>query len=62
MDGEDELYALRFQAYEFMGGVASVWKCDDAVLSVQEVLISDSKNLFDRLSQTVLTLKGARKT
>jgi hypothetical protein len=25
------------------------------------VLISDSKNLFDRLSQTMLTLKGAEK-
>ena len=35
--------------------------CDDAANQVDGVLISDSKNLYDRLNQTVLTLKGAEK-
>ena len=61
VDGEDELYALRFQAYELLGGIVSVWKCDDAVSSVKGVLISDSKNVFDRLNQTVPTFWGAEK-
>ena len=39
----------------------SVWKCDDAVSSIDGVVVSDSKNVFDRLSQTVLTLRGAEK-
>ena len=61
IDAEDELYSLRFQAYEFLGGQVSVWRCNDAVLAVDGVLISDSTNLYDRLHQTVLTLKGAEK-
>ena len=60
-DTEDELYALRFQAFEFQGGQVSLWNCDQGVSEVPGVLISDSKNLFDRLNQTVLTLKGAEK-
>ena len=39
----------------------SVWQCNDAVMSMDGVLISDSTNLYDRLHQTVLTLKGAEK-
>ena len=59
VDAEDELYAVRFQVFEYLGGQVSVWRCDDAVTAVDGVLVSDSKNLYDRVSQTVLTLKGA---
>ena len=55
------MYAVRFQVYEFYGGQISLRKCDEAVSSVPGILISDSKNLFDRLGQTVLTWKGAEK-
>ncbi|CAE7364660.1 unnamed protein product, partial [Symbiodinium pilosum] len=61
IDAEDELFSLRFQVYEFLGGQVSVWRCNDAVMDVDGVLISDSTNLYDRLHQTVLTLKGAEK-
>ena len=61
VDAEDELYALRFQAFEYTGGQVSLWKCDDAVQNIDGVIISDSKNLYDRLCQTVLTLKGAER-
>ena len=61
IDAEDELFSIRFQTYEFLGGQVSVWKCNDAVMAVDGMLISDSTNLYDRLHQTVLTLKGAEK-
>ena len=38
-----------------------MWRPDDAVETVSGVLTSDSKNLFDRLNQTVLTLCGPEK-
>ena len=59
VDAEDELYAVRYQTFEFLGGRVPLWRPDDAVETVSGVLISDSKNLFDRLNQTVLTLRGA---
>ena len=61
VDAEDELYALRFQVFEFTGGQVSLWKCDDAVKQIDGVIVSDSKKLYDRLNQTVLTLKGAER-
>ena len=61
VDAEDELYAIRLQAFEFCGGHVNLWSCDDAVKMIDGVLISDSKNLYDRLSQTVLTFRGAEK-
>ena len=61
IDAEDELFAVRFQVQEFLGKPFSIWQCNDAVMQVDGVLVSDSKNLYDRLSQTVLTLKGAEK-
>ena len=61
VDAEDESYAVRFQVFEYLGGQVSVWRCDDAVTAVDGVSVSDSKNLCDRVSQTVLTLKGVEK-
>ena len=61
VDADDELYAVRFQVFEFQGGQVPLWSCDDAVETIEGVLISDSRNLYDRMQQTVLTLKGAEK-
>lgn len=61
VDGEDQMFAVRFQLAEFLGRHANVWDCDSTVRSVPGALISDSKNVYDRLSQTMLTLKGAEK-
>ena len=61
VDADDELYAVRFQVFEFQGGQVPLWSCDDAVRVIPGVIVSDSKNLYDRLNQTVLTLKGAEK-
>lgn len=61
VDGEDQMYSIRFQLSEFRGTSANVWNPDLTAKATTGVLISDSKNLFDRLSQTMLTLKGAEK-
>lgn len=61
VDGDDQMYALRFQLGEFMGHYANTWNTDETANHTMGILISDSKNLFDRLSQTMLTLKGAEK-
>ena len=50
VDTEDELFAIRFQVHELQGGQISLWDVDDAVLKIPRVLISDSKNLYDKLS------------
>ena len=61
VDGEDMMYSVRFQLSEFQGHQANPWSPDETVNHTPGVLISDSKNLFDRLSQTMLTLKGAER-
>ncbi|CAE7457458.1 unnamed protein product, partial [Symbiodinium sp. CCMP2456] len=60
-DAEDELYAIRLQAGEFLGEGVKLWSCDESVKMVPGVLVTDSKNLYDRLNRTVLTFKGAEK-
>ena len=61
VDGEDQLYALRFQLSELRGLPANVFNPDDTVQQTRGVLVSDSKNVYDRLTPTMLTLKGAEK-
>jgi len=61
VDGEDQMFAIRFQTSEFLGYPTDIWNCNETVKRIPGVLVSDSKNLYDRLSQTVLTLKGAEK-
>ncbi|CAE7382440.1 unnamed protein product [Symbiodinium sp. KB8] len=60
-DAEDELYAIRLQVGEFLGHSVFLWSCDESVKMVPGVLVTDSKNLYDRLNRTVLTFKGAEK-
>lgn len=61
VDGEDIMFATRFQMSEFQGYKANIWDPDETVTKTPGVLISDSKNLFDRLSQTIMTLQGAER-
>lgn len=61
VDGEDIMYSVRFQLSEFLGFPPNIWNCDEVVNHVPGVLVSDSKNVYDRLSQTMLTLRGAEK-
>lgn len=50
-----------FQLGEFLGFPPDIHDLDGYVSKVPGVLISDAKNLYDRLSQTMLTLRGAEK-
>ena len=61
VDGEDMMYSIRFQLSEFLGYIPDVWQCDHVVSQVPGTLITDSKNVYDRVSQTMLTLKGAER-
>ena len=61
VDGEDQMYALRFQMAEFLGHHGNEWSPDETVNKVPGALVSDSRNLYDRLSSTILTLGGAEK-
>ena len=40
---------------------ANIWDPDSIVLQTEGVLISDSKNLYDRLNTTIMALSGAEK-
>ena len=61
VDGEDMMYSVRFQLAEFKGYHANVWNPDETVNHIPGVLVSDSKNLFDRLNSTLLTVTGAER-
>ena len=55
------MYSLRFQRAEFLGHHGNEWSPDETVNKVPGALVSDSRNLYDRLSSTVLTLGEAEK-
>ncbi|CAE6916941.1 RE1 [Symbiodinium sp. CCMP2592] len=61
VDAEDELYAIRLQVSEFLGERIQLWSCDESVKMVKGVLVTDSKNVYDRLNRTVMTFRGAEK-
>ena len=61
VDGDDQMFAIRFQLGEFLGFPPDIHDLDGYVSKVPGVLISDAKNLYHRLSQTMLTLRGAEK-
>lgn len=61
MDGDDQMFAIRFQLAEFLGYPPDIRNLDNYVSLIPGVLISDAKSLYDRLSQTTLTLRGAEK-
>ena len=61
VNGEDSLFYLRYQWSEMMYGGIDVKDARSAVQRVPACLISDSRNVFDKLSTEVLTIKGAEK-
>ena len=61
VNGEDALYYLRFQWSELTYGSVDVSDPDSCVKRVPGCLISDSRNVFDKVTTEVLTVKGAEK-
>ena len=61
INGEDQLYYARYQLSELLYGNINVRLPDEAVRRVQGGLITDSRNVFDKLQTEVLVIKGAEK-
>jgi len=61
VDAEDELMACRFQLAEMLGNPVNLRNIDATARSVPGLLITDSRNVYDKLQNTMLTLKGAEK-
>ena len=61
VDAEDSLYLLRYAWAEFCGHESSVWEPDSHVKRVMGVLVTDSRNVYDRMDKPYVTPKGASK-
>ena len=61
VNGEDHLYYARYQWSEMLHGPADTKAPDDTVRKVPGCVISDSRNVYDKLQTEVVTIKGAEK-
>ena len=61
VDAEDNLYMLRYAWAEFCGYEADPWEPDALVKLVPAVLVTDSRNVYDKLEKPYITPKGASK-
>ena len=61
VNGEDQLFFARFQMSEMMGIPADVRNVSASVNSIPGCVVTDSRNVFDKMSTEVMTLKGAEK-
>ena len=61
VNGEDVAYYARCQWGELLHGPPDPRNPDETVAKVTGVVISDSRNVYDKLSTAVLTIKGAEK-
>ena len=61
VDTEDELYLIRFQWSEMLGNVPDLTKPDDHVVLTKGMVVSDSKGVFEKCKQLVITPKGKEK-
>ena len=61
VDGEDELLYLRVLWWEMCGGNLEGMHPDHAARQVRAMLITDAKNLYDKLHRPVPIVKGAEK-
>ena len=60
-NGEDTLYYARYQWSEMLYGKVDVRNPDATVRRVPGHLITDSRNVYDKLNTEVLVIKGAEK-
>ena len=63
VNGEDDLYHVRYLWSEILNPQEKIytWHPDSIVSLTQGILITDSKNLWDKLSKETLVIKGAEK-
>ena len=61
VNGEDSLYLCRFQLSEMLGNPIDLWNVDEAVNQIPACLVTDSRNVYDKMETEVLSIKGAEK-
>eukprot|EP00439_Symbiodinium_sp_Y106_P070844 s93_g12.t1 len=61
INGEDALYFARFQWSELLYGQVNVRRPDTTVAKVIGCVVTDSRNVYDKLITEVLVIKGAEK-
>ena len=61
VNGEDCLYYSRFQLSEMLNNPIDVRKHDEVVNMIPGALVSDSRNVYDKLQTEVLLIRGAEK-
>ena len=61
INGEDLLYYARYQWSEICFGGLDVRDPDSCVRKVTGTLVTDSRNVYDKLNTEVLTIKGAER-
>ena len=61
VNGEDHLYYTRYQWSEILHGPADTKKPDCAVRRVLGCVVSDSRNVYDKLQTEVVSIKGSEK-
>ena len=61
VNGEDQLFLARLQLFEMLGGRIDPRNAESQAKTIPGVLITDSKNVYDRLRNTIYVVKGAEK-
>ena len=61
VNGEDHLYYVHYQWAEMLFGLGDTKDPDSLVTKVPGCVISDSRNVYDKLQTEVLVIKGAEK-
>ena len=61
VNGEDVLYSARFQWSELIHGIQDIRRPDCAVSKVRGCLVTDSRNVYDKLQTEVIVIKGAER-
>ena len=61
VNGEDDLFSTRFQWAEMLHGNPNLHAPDETVKLVKGTVVTDSRNVYDKLETEVLVIKGAEK-
>ncbi|OLQ04869.1 hypothetical protein AK812_SmicGene11969 [Symbiodinium microadriaticum] len=61
VNGEDDLFSTRFQWAEMLHGSPNLHAPDETVKLVKGTVVTDSRNVYDKLETEVLVIKGAEK-
>ena len=61
INGEDSLYYARYQWSELLHGQPDLHDPDSSVKQVTGCIVTDSRNVYDKLETEVLSIKGAEK-